>query len=188
MNPEKRDLSEDIDKKSPRTSRLPACLICRIEAARLRRSQFEKKDRTMNHTHYQQLTSQFIDHELGPEDERELFAHLGQCDECRGFFRKELALDAGILATKSSLPRLSIAPNAPHVAPRFVVDLRNSNLLKKLWRATIPAPVAFGMGVVLVAIGLLFAVPRQSPIESQIQSSSEARAVMSMPTIVISQK
>ncbi len=54
----------------------------------------------MNHTHYQQLTSQFIDRELEAGRERELFVHLGECPECREFLKASLTLQRDVFATK----------------------------------------------------------------------------------------
>jgi predicted anti-sigma-YlaC factor YlaD len=54
----------------------------------------------MNHEDYQQLASQFIDYELGPESEQELFLHLGACTECRNFLKASWQLHADIFATK----------------------------------------------------------------------------------------
>ena len=89
----------------------------------------------MNHAHYQELTSQFIDRELGPENERELFAHLGVCDECREFMKAALVLQGDILGTK----------------PAHTVSLRPArkvHALRMVWSKRVPMSVAAILAVI----------------------------------------
>jgi hypothetical protein len=71
----------------------------------------------MNHEDYQQLASQFIDHELGPESEQEFFLHLGACTECREFLKVSWQHQVDILATK---PKRS--PSPTRTQNRYATD------------------------------------------------------------------
>jgi predicted anti-sigma-YlaC factor YlaD len=46
----------------------------------------------MNCEQYQEQVSQFMDGELPPITENELFAHLGTCEICRGFLKNVISL------------------------------------------------------------------------------------------------
>ncbi|HTY35584.1 MAG TPA: zf-HC2 domain-containing protein [Bacteroidota bacterium] len=140
----------------------------------------------MNHTHYQELTSQFIDRELGHEDERELFAHLGRCDRCRGFLKTALILQEDLHRTKEEASKFltpmtvySLDPSAKSGRPAILA-------FRSLWRANIPVPLAFGLIAVLIVIGVLLARPAEIPQSIQTQAVPQSKAVMSMPTIVVS--
>ena len=71
----------------------------------------------MNHEQYQELASQFIDLEIGPESEQELFQHLGTCAECREFLKAAWQLQFDIFATK---PKRS--PSPARTQKRYVTD------------------------------------------------------------------
>jgi len=72
---------------------------------------------SMSHEHYQQLASLFIDRELGPESEAELFLHLSSCVECREFLKASWQLQVDIFATK---PKRS--PSPARTQKRYVTD------------------------------------------------------------------
>lgn len=57
----------------------------------------------MNCEKFQETISQYIDGELQPDQESELFQHLGACDRCREFLRSALHL-------RSELSMASTAP------------------------------------------------------------------------------
>ena len=146
------------------------------------------KDRTMNHTHYQQLTSQFIDRELAHEAEQELFAHLGVCDECRGFLRNALIMQVDILATKRKDWTQREGQVARAAISASVARRTKVGLFERLWHTNVPAPVAFGVVMILLVVGIFIAGPREGAKPIQSQTVPQARAVMSMPTIVVTQK
>ena len=54
----------------------------------------------MNHERYQELVSRFIDCEIVLEEERELFAHLGNCDDCRQFLKECVQVHGDLTASK----------------------------------------------------------------------------------------
>jgi predicted anti-sigma-YlaC factor YlaD len=51
----------------------------------------------MNCEQYQENISQFIDGELDIESESNLFRHLGECNECRGFLKETMSLRSELL-------------------------------------------------------------------------------------------
>ena len=54
----------------------------------------------MNCEQYQEQISQFIDGELLPTAETELFAHLGACEQCRTFLKNALSLRNTLALTR----------------------------------------------------------------------------------------
>jgi hypothetical protein len=54
----------------------------------------------MNCDQYQEHISQFIDEELSPSTEAELFAHLGVCELCRTFLKNALSLKDALVYTR----------------------------------------------------------------------------------------
>jgi len=54
----------------------------------------------MNCEQYQEYISQFIDGELPPAAETELFVHLGACERCRTFLKNALSLRDTLVHTK----------------------------------------------------------------------------------------
>jgi hypothetical protein len=54
----------------------------------------------MNCEQYQEHISQFIDEELPPSAEAELFAHLGICEHCRTFLKNALSLRDALVHTR----------------------------------------------------------------------------------------
>ncbi|MBM3298355.1 MAG: zf-HC2 domain-containing protein [Deltaproteobacteria bacterium] len=102
----------------------------------------------MNHEHYEQLVSQFIDRELDARSENELFLHLSTCDNCRHLLRASWQLQADILRGK---PKREVEAARPSpVIPRGRVY--------PLWvtRISIPLPAAASIVFLLVVASLLF--------------------------------
>jgi anti-sigma factor RsiW len=58
----------------------------------------------MSHVQFEELVSLFIDRELDAKSEQELFAHLGSCEECRGFLKASMMLQGDIKSTKPGIP------------------------------------------------------------------------------------
>ncbi|MEK6756840.1 MAG: zf-HC2 domain-containing protein [Bacteroidota bacterium] len=102
----------------------------------------------MNHEHYQQLASQFIDHELDAPSERELFLHLSSCAECRDFLRASWELQTEILGGK---PKRDV-----EVERR--VSREPKGRVYPLWvtRISIPLPAAASIVFLLIVGSLLF--------------------------------
>jgi hypothetical protein len=126
----------------------------------------------MNHTHYQQLISEFIDRELGPEDERGLFAHLGGCDECRGFLKAALVLQGDILGTKP-VHTVSLRP------------ARTAHVLRAVWSKRIPMPVAAMLAVIALASTVAFSTLWMRPKEKVVETKQEVVYVPRMPAIQV---
>jgi len=55
----------------------------------------------MNCEQYQENISQFIDCELGTNDETNLFRHLSACNECRAFLKETLSLRSELLGNQT---------------------------------------------------------------------------------------
>jgi hypothetical protein len=140
----------------------------------------------MNHEHYQQLASQFIDHELGPESEQELFLHLGACTECRSFLKASWQLQADIFATK------------PEGAPQFGMSRgkrlqrifqsrpqRELNLLASIWRKKIPMPVAAALVVLVLASSIALSGLWIRPQERVAETKPEVVYVPRLPAIQV---
>jgi predicted anti-sigma-YlaC factor YlaD len=130
------------------------------------------KDHAMNHTHYQELTSQFIDHELGPEDEKDLFVHLGTCDECRRFLKAALMLQGDILGTKP------VHTVSPHPA-------RTAHVLRAVWSKRIPMPVAAMLAVIALASTVAFSTLWMRPKEKVVETKQEVVYVSRLPAIQV---
>jgi predicted anti-sigma-YlaC factor YlaD len=126
----------------------------------------------MTHTHYQELTSQFIDRELGADDERGLFAHLGTCDECRGFLKSALLLQGDILGTKpaQSVPTGSVRP---------------AHALRAVWRKRVPMSVAAMLAVLALASTLAMSALWMRPKEKVVETKEEIVYVPRMPAIQV---
>ncbi len=54
----------------------------------------------MNCEQYQEKISQFVDGELPPAEENDLFTHLSTCENCRKFLKDVIALDNTISSTR----------------------------------------------------------------------------------------
>jgi predicted anti-sigma-YlaC factor YlaD len=126
----------------------------------------------MNHTYYQQLTSEFIDRELGPEDERELFAHLGTCDECRRFLKAALMLQGDILGTK---PAHTVSPPSTVTA----------HALRNMWRKRVPMSVAAMLAVIALASTVALSTLWMRPKEKVVEIKQEVVYVPRLPVIQV---
>lgn len=126
----------------------------------------------MDHTHYQQLTSEFIDRELGSENEQELFAHLGTCDECRAFLKAALMLQGDILGTK---PVHTVSPQ----------PARTAHVLRAVWSKRIPMPVAAMLAVIALASTVAFSSLWMRPKEKVVETKQEIVYVPRLPAIQV---
>lgn len=105
----------------------------------------------MNHDDYQQLTSQFIDHELGPGAEQELFVHLSSCGECRDFLKASWRLQVDIAATK---PKESFAP-AKSLRP-YIADREPAHQMYRSSRSRSPISTFVLIAMVTLIVAMLF--------------------------------
>jgi predicted anti-sigma-YlaC factor YlaD len=126
----------------------------------------------MNHTDYQQLTSQFIDRELGSNDEQELFAHLATCDECRGFLKAALMLQRDILGKK---PVHTASP----LAARSVHNLRT------VWKRRVPMSIAAMLAVIALASTVALSTLWMRPKEKVIETKQEIIYIPRLPAIQV---
>jgi anti-sigma factor RsiW len=102
----------------------------------------------MNHEHYEQLVSQFMDRELDSRSENELFLHLSTCDNCRRLLRASWQLQTDILQGK---PKRQIEATRPSA-------VRLPAQVYPLWvtRISIPLPAAASIVFLLIIGSLLF--------------------------------
>lgn len=112
---------------------------------------FLHEDNTMTHDHYQQLTSQFIDDELGPEAEQELFAHLSSCSECREFLKASWRLQVDIAATK---PKESFPPAKS--LRSYIADRELAHQMYRLSRSRSPISTFVLLAMVTLIVAMLF--------------------------------
>ena len=129
----------------------------------------------MDHIHYQEEISQFIDNELPENESPELFAHLSTCPECRGFFNESLQLKSRL--TSISVPSIPANSkgnlwNSSHI--RRESALRGLSQFNSRPDSTIrQLPVIVLMLFMLVVGGLLFStkVEVQHPQEHMANTS-----------------
>ena len=126
----------------------------------------------MNHTHYQELTSQFIDRELGADDERELFAHLGTCDECRRFLKSALVLQGDILGTK---PVQSLSKQPAKAA----------HTLRVVWSKRVPMSVAAMLAIIALGSTVAFSTLWMRPKEKIVETKQEVVYVPRLPAVQV---
>jgi len=140
----------------------------------------------MNHEHYQELASQFIDHELGPESEQELFLHLGSCTECRNFLRASWQLQVDIFATKPketsqfSAARAKERQSISQGRPRHELDV-----LASIWRKKIPMPIAAALVVLVLASSIALSGLWIRPQERVAETKPEVVYVPRLPAIQV---
>lgn len=114
----------------------------------------------MNHPHYQELTSQFIDRELGPEGEAELFGHLGTCAECREFLKESVRLQADLAMGKFKAVMSKQVGRSQPYAPDRPVLASVSNQAKY---ARVRTAVLLVMIVLIAGLFWSTTLPRQNP-------------------------
>jgi anti-sigma factor RsiW len=106
----------------------------------------------------QLMISAYIDDALDPPSQGTMFAHLGECNECRVFLRRLLDLRAGLAA----IP----APEIPLSLDRRVMRLKMKRTramtgagerLRTLWshRLSVPLPSAALIALALITVTVL---------------------------------
>ncbi|MFH0991418.1 MAG: zf-HC2 domain-containing protein [bacterium] len=114
----------------------------------------------MDHNFYQELITQYVDHELEDTRASELFAHLSGCDWCRRFMKSTLLISAHITndyltEVPSALDRRlfgSIAKERREQQPH--------RWWETMWliRVLMPLPAALSIAI-LIALGSLIVSP-----------------------------
>jgi hypothetical protein len=100
----------------------------------------------MNHEHYQQLASEFIDREIRAGDEQDLFSHLNSCGECREFLKATCKLQVEMAVTKLQIHgRGSYAADRQPARHEFRQSKRRS-----------PVSTVILLAMVTLIVGMLF--------------------------------
>lgn len=126
----------------------------------------------MNHEHYQQLVSEFIDREINAGDEQVLFTHLNSCGECREFLKAALTLQGQILETKP----------AHIVSPQLG---RTGTILRTIWTKRVPMSVAAVLAVAALASTITLSTLWMRGKEKAPETSREVVYVTRMPAIQV---
>ena len=126
----------------------------------------------MDHTHYQELVSQFVDGELGAEGEQELFAHLAMCRDCRDFYKKALLLQEDLRATKVSLT------DPPHAR-------RASNVLRSVWNRRVPMSIAAALALFGLISTITLSTFLLGPKEKVVEPKEDVVYVPRLPAIQV---
>jgi predicted anti-sigma-YlaC factor YlaD len=120
----------------------------------------------MNHEHYQQLVSEFIDREIRAEDEQELFAHLNSCSECREFLKASCRLQVEMALTKAKQTF-----QAMKTLPPYIADREAAHRAYRSSRSRSPISTFVLLAVVTLIVAMLFSanvkVERSAESESQ---------------------
>jgi hypothetical protein len=140
----------------------------------------------MNHEQYQQLASQFIDHELGPESEQELFLHLGTCTECRDFLKASWQLQVDIFAKKPKAATVLGVSKTKDVERIFLAQpKRVTRVLALIWRKKIPMPVTAALVVIVLAGSIALSALWIRPQEKAVETRPEVVYVPRLPAIQV---
>jgi anti-sigma factor RsiW len=140
----------------------------------------------MNHEQYQELASQFIDHELGPESEQELFLHLGTCTECRDFLKASWQLQADIFATKpKGASAFSMSKTRDVATVSRAQRNRVTSVFALIWRKKIPIPVTAALVVIVLAGSIALSALWIRPQEKAVETRPEVVYVPRLPAIQV---
>jgi len=109
----------------------------------------------MNHEQFQKLVNEYIDEGIGDAASAEMFAHLGNCTECRNLMRSSLQVRSYYRQedpeeVSASLDRRVFATVQGMTAQR--------NRRIPLWatRILIPLPAAASIAILILVGGLVF--------------------------------
>ena len=135
---------------------------------------------------YELAISCYVDGERAAFDNTELFRHLGNCENCRTFLESSIRIrfetakeERYELIERDALTPPEAVLSQSTLLYRFVELIRS--------RVAVPIPVAAAVLTLLVIAGAFLLRPQPTPETQQMENSMQARAVMTMPTIVISQ-
>jgi hypothetical protein len=120
----------------------------------------------MNHEHYQQRISEFIDREIRAEDEEELFSHLNSCGGCREFLKASCRLRVDIALTKAKESYPPARTPGSNIADRVP-----AHQIHQSSRSRSPISTFVLLAVVTLIVAMLFSanvkVERSAESESQ---------------------
>ena len=99
----------------------------------------------MIHEEQRMQISQYVDGELDPSAEREVFDHLSGCEECRGFLRRSIRLRADMIAEPL---RLQDRPKRNIDSRKALPERYTRSGLRR--RISLPVPIAAAITIVLI--------------------------------------
>lgn len=116
------------------------------------------EETNMDHIHYQEQASQFIDMELEDQDATSLFSHLSVCPECREFLKESLQLRSRMAhSVVSTLPQGVASLEWATIANNKSRKLSHISLNSSAQRKTAgPLPAIVFLLFMFVVGGLLF--------------------------------
>lgn len=126
----------------------------------------------MNHEHYQQLVSEFIDGEIRAEDEQELFSHLNSCSECREFLKASCRLQVEMAVTKAKE-----AFPLGNSLRSYVADREPAHPMSRSSRSRSPISTFVLFAMVTLIVAMLFSahVKVERPAEGESQELIQPR-------------
>ena len=112
----------------------------------------------MIHEEHRMQISLYVDGELDSSAEQEVFEHLGECEECRGFLRRSIKLRADMTREPLYLqerPRSHVDSHGPF--PRQYTK----SILRR--NVSLPVPIAAAIMIVLIAGSITLSSLRSKP-------------------------
>jgi predicted anti-sigma-YlaC factor YlaD len=109
----------------------------------------------MNHEHYQQLISEFIDGETGVEAEQELFEHLHDCRSCCDFLKSATRMQVDLASQR---PMVSGAQkHVPFMPDRLPARMRQAMAQRRISiRTVVMAIVVIVLACVMFSTTISF--------------------------------
>jgi anti-sigma factor RsiW len=137
----------------------------------------------------QESVSRFLDSGLEEVEQKAMFRHLEGCDLCRGFLESMIRVRAA-----AGVDRMTLLREAEETLPPAEALLRRARRgapatgpgSRRLWASgwRIPAPIAVGLGVLLLVAGLLIG-SRIPPEARRTATPAEGLEPASGPTVVL---
>lgn len=138
----------------------------------------------MNHEHYQERISLYVDNALNDLESAKLFAHLGRCHDCRDFMKLTSRVQARIAEEVLAEVPLSLDRRVLASVATRSVRAERAAWYAPVWftRISIPLPAAASILFLIIVGSLLF-----SPIlsqEPQHQTEIPAPLVSKIPSLL----
>ena len=124
----------------------------------------------MEHNTAQEQISQFLDDELPKEELQPMFMHLGECDECRGFFVRSNSI-------RDTAKQMRYMPFPDQIDQKFsVLGMNNTqtSLLKRTFTISVPSAM---LSVLLVFMISIVIVSFIGELQSKIQYTGQKTEV-----------
>ena len=135
---------------------------------------------------YELAISCYVDDVLAAPDKAKLFRHLGDCENCRAFLESSIRIRVETAKEeRHELITRDAATSREAVPARITLLHRFAELIRS--RIAVPIPVAAAVLTLLLGAGAIIFRPQQTKETKHFETSTQVRAVMTMPTIVISQ-